>query len=150
MKIPFYKNRDVLAGLMFIVVGCIAIFLSRKFSYGGALRMGPGYFPTWLGGIAIVGGIAVLIEGLAKPEGIGRTWSVRALIILPLTTVVFGILMTHAGFVPAVFALSFLSALASPEFKVKEQAVLATGMTLLCWALFIWVLELPYPLIRGL
>ena len=146
MKIPLHHNRDVLAGLMFIAVGCLAIYLSRNFTYGGALRMGPGYFPAWLGGITILGGAVVLIEGLAKPATIGRTWSVRALIILPLSTLAFGILMTHAGFVLAVFALSFLSALASPEFKIKEQAMLAAGMTLLCWALFIWVLELPYPL----
>lgn len=149
MKIPFYQNRDVLAGAMFIAVGALAIFMARNFSYGAALRMGPGYFPTWLGGIVMLGGVAVLFEGLAKPETVGRTWSVRALIVLPLSTLAFGILMTFAGFLPAVFGLSFLCALSSPEFKIKEQVVLGLAMTLLCWAVFIWVLDLPYPLFGG-
>jgi putative tricarboxylic transport membrane protein len=149
MKVRLKDNRDFLAGLMFIVVGCGAMFMARDYPFGSALRMGPGYFPTVLGGLVTLGGIIVLIEGFVKQVHIGRTWSVRALIILPLSALVFGVLMEHAGFVPAVFVLCIVAALASPEFHWKEQLILAAGLTLGCVSLFIWGLGLPYPLFAG-
>jgi hypothetical protein len=149
MKVPLKDNRDFLAGLMFIVIGLGAMLMARDYPFGSALRMGPGYFPTVLGGLVTLGGIIVLIEGLVKQEGIGRTWSVRALIILPLAALIFGVLMEHAGFVPAVFVLCIVAALASPEFRWKEQVILAAGLTFGCVSLFIWGLGLPYPLFAG-
>jgi len=149
MKVPFKQNRDFLAGLMFIVIGAGAMFMARDYPFGSALRMGPGYFPTVLGGLVVLGGIVVFIEGLVKPQNIGRTWSVRALIILPLSALVFGLLMEHAGFVAAVFLLCMLAALASPEFHLKEQVILAAALTFGCVSLFIWGLGLPYPLFAG-
>lgn len=149
MKIPLQTNKDFLAGLMFIVVGGTAMIIARDYPFGSALRMGPGYFPSVLGGILVVFGIWVLIQGLIKQEPIKRTWSVRALIILPLTALVFGFMMEHAGFVPALLVLSIMAATASPKFKFVEQGILAVGLTVLSVALFIYGLGLPYPLFAG-
>lgn len=149
MKVPLQRNKDFLAGLMFIVVGCGAMFMARDYPFGSALRMGPGYFPTVLGGLVTLGGIVVLIQGLVKQPPITRTWSVRALLILPTAAFIFGVLMEMAGFVPAIFGLTLISALSSPEFKWKEQVLLAAALTLGCVSLFIWGLGLPYPLFAG-
>jgi len=134
---------------MFIFVGGGAMFMARDYPFGSALRMGPGYFPTVLGGLVILGGIIVLIEGLVKQPAITRTWSLRALIILPAAAWVFGELMEMAGFVPAIFVLTIMAALASPEFKWKEQILLAAGLTAGCVGLFIYGIGLPYPLFSG-
>ena len=149
MKVPLRQNRDFLAGLMFIVIGGGAMFMAREYPFGSALRMGPGYFPSVLGGLVVLGGIVVLIEGLVQQPHIGRTWSVRALVILPLAALVFGVLMEYAGFVPAVFVLCLLAATASPEFRWKEQVILGAALTFGCVSLFIWGLGLPYPLFAG-
>jgi hypothetical protein len=149
MKIPLHQNKDFLAGLMFIAVGAAGMYMAQDYPFGSALRMGPGYFPTVLSGLMMLGGAIVLIEGFVKPDKISRTWSVRALIILPLTALVFGFLMEHAGFVVSILVLSMMSATASPEFKFKEQGLLAAGITLGCVILFIWGLGLPYPLFWG-
>ena len=146
MKIALQRNKDFLAGLMFIAIGGAAMIIARDYPFGSALRMGPGYFPTVLGGIVAVLGVWVLIQGLIGQEKIKRTWSVRALIILPITAWVFGLMMEYAGFVPAVFVLTIMSALASPEFKWLQHGVLAIGLTVLSVSLFIWGLGLPYPL----
>jgi putative tricarboxylic transport membrane protein len=42
-----------------------------------------------------------------------------------------------------------LSAYASPQFRWKEQLLLAVGLTAGCVALFIYGLGLPYPLLGG-
>ncbi len=149
MKVPLQRNKDVLSGLMFIGVGGGAMWMARDYPFGSALRMGPGYFPSVLGGIMIAFGIFILVQGLLKPLLITRTWSIRGLIILPLSALVFGILMEKVGFVPAMFVLSMLAATASPEFKFMEQAILAAALTLGSVALFIWGLGLPYPLFAG-
>lgn len=149
MKVPLNRNKELLAGLMFIIVGCTAMYIAKDYPFGSALRMGPGYFPTVLGGLVAVGGVIVFIEGLVKQAPITRTWSVRALIILPTSTWIFGLLMEHAGFIPAIFGLSLIAALASPEFRWKEQVLLAAGLTAGCVGLFIYGLGLPYPLFAG-
>jgi hypothetical protein len=62
--------------------------------------------------------------------------------------VTFGLLMEHAGFIPALIVLTFISA-AGSEFKFIEVLLMAIGLTVGSWALFIWGLGLPYPLIVG-
>jgi hypothetical protein len=68
--------------------------------------------------------------------------------MLPLSVVVFGILMNLAGFIPALAALVFLSAASSREFKFKEVLLLTLFLGALSAAMFIWGLGLPYPLIN--
>jgi hypothetical protein len=149
MKIPLYKNKDFLAGLMFIGIGSTAMIMARDYPFGSALRMGPGYFPSVLGGILIAFGLWTLVIGLIRQEPVKRTWSVRALIILPITALVFGYMMEHAGFVPSLLVLAIMAATASPKFRIVEQGILAIGLTVLSVGLFIYGIGLPYPLFGG-
>jgi hypothetical protein len=63
--------------------------------------------------------------------------------------VLFGLLMEHAGFIPALLVLIFGSAAAGTEFKLVEVLLLAVGLTAFSVALFIYGLGLPYPLLAG-
>ncbi len=109
--------------------------------------MGPGYFPTVLGGILILFGLYLVVAGLRSNEKIKGSWSLRAMIVLPLAFVLFGVLMTHAGFVPALLALIFGSALASPQFRLVEVLLLSVVLIAISVALFVWGLGLPYQLL---
>ena len=75
-----FARKDVLAGLFFIGVALLGLYISRDYPMGTALRMGPGYFPNVLSGLLILFGIYCLIQGLLKPEKIQGNWSVRALL----------------------------------------------------------------------
>lgn len=149
IAVPWHKNRDFLAGLMLIIVGLGAIIIARDYPVGSTLRMGPGYFPIALGGLLFLFGIYVMVLGLIKKEPVEGSWSLRALVLLPLATAVFGYLIEHVGFVPALIALIFISAAAGDEFKFKEVLVLSVVLTALSVALFIYGLEMPYPLLKG-
>lgn len=149
MGLDFRKNRDFWAGMMLIGIGATAILIARDYRFGSTLRMGPGYFPSVLGGILILFGIYVLIMGLRSNEKIKGKWSVRALIVLPLSVVLFGILMKHTGFISALVVLIFGSSIAGKEFKLIEVLLLTLVLTLLSVTVFIWGLGLPYPLIKG-
>jgi len=150
MKVDLRSNMDFLAGLMFIGVGAAAMIVSRDYPMGSALRMGPGYFPMVLGGIMIAFGIYVMIHGLVNKEQVKGNWSLRALFVLPLATVVFGVLMEETGFIPALVVLIFISAAAGDQFKWIEVLVMAIALTAACVGLFIYALGLPYPLLKGM
>ena len=151
MNLEWRTNKDLWAGLMYIGTGAFAMTLALDYPFGSALRMGPGYFPTVLGGIMVGMGLYVLALGLRKDhEKIQGNWSLRALFVLPVSMVVFGILMEEAGFIPAMLALIPISAAAGRDFKWLEVVLLTIGLIIVCTAGFIYGLGLPYPLIKGL
>jgi hypothetical protein len=156
MKLEFLDNKDFWAGVMLIVTGAAAIYIARNYSFGTSLRMGPGYFPTVLGGMLILFGFYLVGSGLGSGgEKLVSSWSLRALIILPLSLVLFGVLIdppaiirayTPGGFVPAMMVLIFGSATATTEFNFVEVLLFSIFLTVLSVAVFIWGLGLPYPL----
>jgi Tripartite tricarboxylate transporter TctB family len=149
MKIELRNNKDFWAGLMLIGIGAASIFIARGYPFGSTMRMGPGYFPSMLGGILALFGIYVMILGLRSGEKITVHCSTRALIVLPLSLLAFGILMNYAGFLPAMAVLIFGSACAGQDFKFVEILLLTVILTGLSIAIFIWGLGLPYPLVKG-
>jgi len=149
LKVELKNNKRFLSGIMFLIVGGVAIYMAQDYPMGTALRMGPGYFPIVLGGIILLFGIWELIIGVLKPDPVKGNWSIRALIVLPLATVIFGIAMEKVGFIPALVTLIIVSAFAGDEFKVWEVAGLAVGLTIMCTLIFIYGLGLPYPLFSG-
>jgi hypothetical protein len=148
LKLDLRNNKDFWAGMMFFGTGAGAMFAARHYPFGSTLRMGPGYLPIVLSAILIVFGLYIMLRGLRKNEKIQGNWSIRALIILPLSIVVFGVMMDLAGFMPALTALIFLSAASGREFKLKEVLLLILLLSILSVAMFIWGLGLPYPLIK--
>ena len=149
MKPSILDSKDFWAGLSLIAVGAAAIILARNYAFGTALRMGPGYFPSVLGGLLILFGLYILANGLRSGEKIVGSWSLRALIVLPLALVLFGVLIDRAGFIPAMLVLIFGSALAGTEFRPVEMILFSVFLTALCTVVFVWALGLPYPLIAG-
>jgi len=141
------SNKDLLAGAMLIATGAATMIIARNYAFGTTLRMGPGYFPTVLGGILILFGLYLVVSGLRSNDEIQGSWPLRALIVLPLALVLFSVLMTHAGFLPALLVLIFGSALAGPQFRLVEVLLLSAALSVVSVALFVWGLGLPYPLI---
>jgi putative tricarboxylic transport membrane protein len=63
------NGKDFWAGLMFIGFGLGFMFVSRNYPMGSALRMGPAYFPTVLGGLmAVLGAIVLFRSFFSKIE----------------------------------------------------------------------------------
>ena len=150
MKFDWRNNRDFWAGIFYIGLGAIGMWMARDYPFGSALRMGPGYFPSVLGGMMIAFGVAVLLMGIKNNEKIKPGFSWRGLIVLPIATVAFGVTMEEAGFIPALALLIPISAAASKEFNWKEVSLLTIGLIVGSWAIFIWGLGLPYIMIKGI
>jgi putative tricarboxylic transport membrane protein len=151
MELAFLERKDFWSGLMLIAIGGGAVFIARNYQFGSSLRMGPGYFPTVLGTMLILFGVFFVGKGLRSgAEKLEGSWSPRALIILPLAIVLFGLLIDRAGFIPAMLVLIVASAAASAQFKLSEVLLFAVALTTLCVVVFVWLLGLPYELITGI
>ncbi|HEY7675371.1 MAG TPA: tripartite tricarboxylate transporter TctB family protein [Burkholderiales bacterium] len=64
MKIT--NGKDFWAGLMFIAFGVAFMAVAQDYAMGTAVRMGPAYFPTVLGGMLAVLGAAILFRAFVS------------------------------------------------------------------------------------
>jgi hypothetical protein len=146
----YLHNKDFWAGAMLIAIGALAVFIARDYSFGTMTRMGPGFFPVVLGAVLVLFGIHVFAKGLRGMDKIEAGWSLRAIVMLPLSLALFGFLMDRAGLVPALAVLTFGSAAAGREFKPLEILALTVLLTAFAAGVFVWGLGMPYPLLVGL
>ncbi|HEY7657053.1 MAG TPA: tripartite tricarboxylate transporter TctB family protein [Burkholderiales bacterium] len=149
MKPDLRNNRDFIAGLLFAVIGALAVALAHDYPMGTTMRMGPGYFPTALGAILFLFGLYVLARGIRSAERVKGTWGARALALTALSILLFGFLLDRAGMVPAIVVTTLVAAAAGREFRLKEVLLLAVVLSVFSAAVFSYGLKLPYPLVGG-
>jgi Tripartite tricarboxylate transporter TctB family len=141
------RQKDFASGLLYIVLGIAFAMASYGYRMGTASRMGPGYFPFWLGVIMAVIGTMVLLGSIrshAEPETMER-WALRPLFIILASVVVFGLLLGAFGLVLSTIVLVVGSSLASHEFTWR--ATLINTVVLIAFALvvFVYALNLQFP-----
>src|SRR3546814_20096566 len=79
------------------LVGLAAIIIGRNYVMGTAGRMGPAYFPTVLGGVlALIGLAAVIRSFFPAGEAIGK-FAVKETLLIISALLVFGFLICGAG-----------------------------------------------------
>ena len=149
MKFDARSNKDFLAGLIFLLFGAAAMLVARSYPFGSAMRMGPGYFPTVLGGILCLFGLYVMLRGIRSGEPVKGEWGWRPLALVTLSIVLFGFLLTRAGLVPALLAMFFVAALGGREFRLREVLGLSLLMSAFAVAVFVYGLKLPLRLLAG-
>jgi Ca2+/Na+ antiporter len=143
------SQTDFWSGVMFIAVGAAFAGLATEYDYGTPQRMGPAFFPTMLGGLLILIGLVVGLEGLAKEDPHGHNkiekFSFPSVAWVTLAIVVYGLLLRPMGIIVANVAMVVIAMLASHEFKWKEAIALSVVMTLIVYGVFIYGLKLTVP-----
>ena len=152
MRLRIKNLQDFWCGLFFIALGLVAIYSSRSYPMGTAFQMGPGYFPTWLGGImlgfgVVIGALSFKWQGEVEPgSGFGE-WAFRPWLVLTTTIAVYAFLMDAGlGFVPSLMVLVIGCALAHKDVRWRETLWLSVFLTAASVAIFSYGLGLPYPL----
>ena len=139
--------RDFWTGVIYVGVGAGAVILAREHPLGTALRMGPAYFPTVLGGLLVAIGLASLGRALRQPGEPLGPMRLTGLLAVTAGTLGFGALARGAGLVVALPVLVLVSAAASARFRWGPALALAAGLTLFCAAVFVKGLGVPLPII---
>ena len=139
--------RDVAAGLIFIAFGLAFAIAASRYPIGTAFRMGPGYFPIVLGGLLVLLGIMVAIEGVLAGEDnpIGAVpW--KALVLILGSIIFFGVTVRGLGLIPSLFVTVLMAAFASRRTKALTALLIAIGLTIGCVLIFVEALGLSIAL----
>ncbi len=147
MQFRIRNPKDFWSGAIFVAIGLAAVVLARAHPMGTAMRMGPAYFPTMLGGLlALIGLLTVLRSLLRAGEPIGRLAYGKVSLVLA-SNVLFGLLLRRVGLVVSLILLVLTSAYASQQFSWRASLVLAVGLAAACAVTFVTLLGLPIPLL---
>ena len=144
---PVARNaKDFWTGLVYVLIGSAAFYLSRDYGMGTAVKMGPAYFPTVLSGLLIlIGSISILRSFVKDGSPIG-TVAVKGLALVTLSIVLFGVLARTAGMAIALPVMILVGAYGSTRFKWRYAIPLAIGITLFCILIFRVGLGVPLPI----
>jgi Tripartite tricarboxylate transporter TctB family len=136
-------QNDFWCGLLFVAIGVAVMVLARNYRLGTAARMGPGYFPTLLGGLLALLGLTLIIPSLFKAGEKFPALHPRPLILILCSIVVFGVTLDVLGFALAVFALVIVGGLADPELRPLEIAGVALFLVAFSLTIFVALLGMP-------
>jgi hypothetical protein len=142
------NKQNFWSGVMFIVIGLAFAWKSTEYSMGTAARMGPGYFPFWLGVImAILGAIVLLTSLRPKAEVTEITkFDFKSVAIITASVVVFAFLLQPAGLIISMVVLVLISAAAAHDNSWKVTIANAIFLTVLCYLAFVVGLKLVFPI----
>ncbi len=76
-------------GLLFIFFGLLALIVSSSYPMGTEMQMGPRYFPTIIGELLVLLGLAIVGNGLLKTGEEIKAWSPRPLVMVLAAVVAF-------------------------------------------------------------
>lgn len=154
MKIKSHK--DFFAGLMYLVVGGAFAIGATEYSIGSGARMGPGYFPLILGIILALIGLVISFKATLNGPGDGDPvgkWAWRQILFILGANFAFGILLVGVpalgipgfGLIVAIYGLVLIASFARKDVDIKETLILATILAVGSYAVFVWALNLQFP-----
>ncbi|WP_432257807.1 tripartite tricarboxylate transporter TctB family protein [Cupriavidus sp. TMH.W2] len=141
------SQKDFASGLMFILVGFGFSWVARGYSMGTAAKMGPGYFPFWLGVVLALLGALVLwgaLSSKAEEDHLAR-WDVKSLLWILGAVVLFGLMLKPLGMVLSVLVLVLVSSMASHEFSWKGAILNAIVLVVISLGAFVYGINLQMP-----
>ena len=132
-----------------MAIGLFFTIMATQYPMGTPAKMGPGYFPFWLGIVMTALGLLILVKSLSAKAAIEKippfNWKVIGLITG--SVVAYGVLLPIMGFIVAVFVLVFMSASASHEFHWKGTLINAVFLIVFTYSVFVMGLKLQFPLL---
>lgn len=150
------SQKDFFSGLMFMAIGVAFAWGATTYSVGSGARMGPGYFPLYLGILMTLLGAAITFKAMVieTPDGdkVGK-WAWKPLFFVILANLVFGALLAGLpyfgfpamGMIVAIYALTFIASMAEGGWKFKATFILATVLAAGSYLAFVLALKLQFP-----
>ena len=150
------SQKDFFSGLMFMGVGVAFAWGATTYNVGNGARMGPGYFPLYLGVLMTILGAAITFSALVVEtvggDKIGK-WAWKPLFFIILANLVFGVLLAGLpslgvpamGLIVAIYALVFIASMAETGWKFRTTLILATILAIGSYLAFVVALKLQFP-----
>lgn len=148
MKLRIRSQKDVAAGLIYVLAGAGFSLGALNYKLGDPARMGPGWFPFWIGILLVAVGIATAAGGLRADaaEDKLKGLELRTLAWIVGSVVLFGLLLTKAGLVLALAVLVLVSSRGSHEFTWRGTLFAMVVLIAFSVGVFIYGINLQIPL----
>jgi hypothetical protein len=148
MKFRIRSQKDVAAGLIYVLAGAGFSLGALNYKLGDPARMGPGWFPFWIGILLIAVGLVTASAGLRPDTAEDKLQRLepRTLGWVIGSVVLFGVLLQPAGLVLALTALVIVSSLGSHEFTWRGTLLATIVLIAFSVAVFIFGINLQIPL----
>jgi hypothetical protein len=137
--------KDFWAGVLFIVLGGAAVIIALGYAMGTAGRMGPGYFPRWLGGLLCILGLILVVRSLRLAGEKISFPTFKPVVIVLASVLLFSLTVTRVGLVIATILIVLLSSTASHEYRWKESVIAAIALAVFVVVAFRYGLQLQLP-----
>ncbi len=143
------NQRDFGAGIMYMVIGAFFAIVATQYPMGTAAKMGPGYFPFYLGILMFLLGLLVAVKAFGAKAAIESIPKFNWRVIAQITgaVILYGLLLPRMGFLIAVVVLVFVAASASKEFTWKGTLINAAFLVTFTYSVFVVGLKLQFPLL---
>ncbi|TVR07782.1 MAG: tripartite tricarboxylate transporter TctB family protein [Salinarimonadaceae bacterium] len=148
--------RPIIGYLLVCAAAAYFLWGGRNLTFGQVANIGPGFYPTTVA-IAMAGMAAfgLLTEIMKIMRGAGDRasdderfdWS--SLAVISIAILVFAYTVRWVGLIPAVVATFIIAALADRRTPKRMILILAAGLALLTWAIFIVGLSVSIPAFRA-
>jgi len=146
-RVRIASPRDFWAGVLFGGFGLfMSIYAAMHYPLGTAVRMGPGYFPTWIGAMVALLGLLEMVRSLRVEGPALSRLRLRPTLFILGASVAYGFLLRPLGLVLATFLIVVASAAGGHEFRWRESLLLAAALAIFSVAVFVYGLGLPFPL----
>lgn len=142
------SQKDFWSGVMFAAFGLFFAWFATDYPMGTAARMGPGYFPFWLGVITALLGAMIALSAMrpgAKQDKVGK-FDFRVNLLVLGSVVLFGLLLRPLGLYVSLAVLVIVSSLASHEFGWKVTLANTVFLIVFSYLAFVRGLGLIFPL----
>ena len=140
------SQKDFASGIMFVLVGLGFAIVATDYPMGTAAKMGPGYFPFWLGVLLATIGAIVTMSSMTKKGQTDKLvkWDWVSVLWVIGSIVLFGILLKPMGLIVSLALLVIISAMASHEFHWKGTVLNVVILNVIAYVAFIWGLKLQF------
>jgi hypothetical protein len=147
------SQKDFASGAMFLCIGAGFAIIARSYPMGTAERMGPGYFPFWLGlllallGVIIVGkSLDFSADGAVIAADRLDGWNLKGLFLILGSVVLLGFLIHFIGLAGSIFVSVVVSSVADRNFTLRGTLVNAVVLAVICVLGFVYGLGLQMPI----
>ncbi len=137
--------QDLGAGLLFMGVGAIGLYLAADLTYGSPRNMGPGFFPTWLSGLVLLMGVITAARSLVLAGPPIGAINARPLLFVLAAVLAGGFLIDRVGLAIALVVMTLIAALSRRDTSWREVVILGVGMALAAVVVFVYLLGQSMP-----
>ncbi len=136
---------DIAAGLTLFALGlAAAIYCATHYDLGTLNYMGPGMFPTGSAAVLAFFGILITVPAFTRAAPLPSI-NLRPALAIIAGVAGFALTISDFGLVPATILLTAITVLADRRLGIIGTLMLAAGLSLLGWLIFIFALDIPVP-----